>query len=224
MHDEPMATDEGDFWARRREIVRGPDDRPEPDGGRRFVLLVDVTDAALCSRYERLRADLDGFDCLTPTPPERLHVTVKAFDFSFESAPTTAAADAAAVDRIDAAVAAAAADCEPFTVDFPRLNVFPDVVYAEIDGGDSLAGLNRRLCDAAGTRTLDRDAEQFIPHLTLGYYTGNEDCAELVSFLERNRELSLPPLRIDSIGLAAYGLTDDWHPDYELLETYDLAA
>jgi 2'-5' RNA ligase len=230
MHDEPMASDAAEFWDRRHAVVPSSTGGLAPDADRRLVLLADVSDPAVVSRYERLRSRLEEFACLCPMRPDSLHVTVKLLEGDFArsgSGPSpTAGGDASARGRRGMAVtiAEAISRFEPFEVTFPRFNLFPDVVYAEVDDGGRLAELNRALCRLPATTTLKRDGENFIPHLTLGYLTASEDYHDLVEFLERNRELSFPPLLVDRLHLVSYGTTDEGRPTYESLRTFDLRS
>lgn len=250
MHDEPMVSDAEAFWERRHALVPSSAGAGPPAGDRRLVLLADVSDPAVVSHYEDVRSHLAEFACLRSMPPDSLHVTVKLLDREFvrsgggasdgrgasgttgASGPSrtygTPAGDSgdpssASPRRRDdgATVAEVVSGFEPFELSFPRFNLFPDVVYAEIEDGGRLGELNRALCRLPTTTTLARDRENYIPHLTLGYLTGSEEYHDLVAFLERNRELSFPTLLVDRLRLVTYGAADG-RPTYETLRTYDL--
>jgi 2'-5' RNA ligase len=216
MHDEEMASKASEFWGRRREFD------PSPGGGgdpaRRLVLLADVVDDAVRPAYDRITSKLDGFDCLTPSPFEALHLTIKLFDVPADGT----GVDDPGVDRVEAVVSDVVEDVSPFDVEFTRFNLFPDVVYSEVDAAGRLDAVNRRLCARSELAELDRDAEGFIPHLTLGYFGDGTDYHALVSFLEADREVSLPGVTVDELALVAYGADGGWPPTYERLETYEL--
>ncbi len=217
-----MASEAAEFWARRRELDPSPDDNDsEDDGGdtnRQLVLLADVADDPLRPTHTRVAERLDEFECLAPSPFETLHLTIKVFDVAVDG---TGVVDPA-VDRIDDVVSRVVENVEPFDVEFTRMNLFPDVVYAEVDEDDRLTELNRRLCADPAVATLARDTEGFIPHLTLGYFTGDTDYDALVTFLETNREVTLPALTVDELALVAYDLGEHWPPTYDPIETYEL--
>jgi 2'-5' RNA ligase len=113
-------------------------------------------------------------------------------------------------------------EASPFDVTFTRFNLFPDVVYAEVDAAGRLDAMNRRLCAHPEIANLDRDVEGFIPHLTLGYFTDETDYPALVTFLETDREVSLPGLTVDELALVAYGVGEGLPPPYDRIETYEL--
>lgn len=224
MHDRRMATDESEYWARRYDFDPPPTDRPSPGSQRwRPVLLADATDPGLVRRYERLRRELGRFACFRAQSVERLHVTVKMFDIDARGASRTDL-DRTGLRLIDDALSETLPKWEPFEVAFPRLNLFPDVVYAEVKGDGELSALNRMLCDLPRTRELDRDGKNFIPHLTLGKLVGNEEYEDLVSFLEQNRDPGFPPVRIEALSLVGFDLSTAWPPTYRTIETYDLRS
>jgi 2'-5' RNA ligase len=218
MHDEDMASEAGEFWGRRHDL--GPSFAGGADGerSRQPVLLAEVTGPDERPEYEQVLDALANFDCVTPSEFGTLHLTVKLFDVSMGSSRI----DRHAVDRIDEAVSSVVADADPFVVDFPRFNMFPDVVYAEVEDGGRLAELNWQLCSHPAVGTLDRDVEGFIPHLTFGYFTGDSDYDALVGFLESNRALALPTLAVDELVLVDYEVGHRFPPTCDRLKTYQL--
>jgi 2'-5' RNA ligase len=221
MHDESMASDAEEFWERRHALVPSPAGASPAAGDRRLVLLADVSDPDVVSHYESVRSRLAAFACLRPMPPDSLHVTVKLLDREFVRSADGASSASPRRRDAGATVSAVVAEFEPFELSFPRFNLFPDVVYAEVEDGGRLGELNRALCRLPATRTLARDCENYIPHLTLGYLAGREEYHDLVGFLERNRELSFPTLLVDRLHLVSYGSVDG-RPTYRTLRTYDL--
>jgi hypothetical protein len=180
-----------------------------------------VTGATLVEQYEALGARLEEFACLRPTPAEELHLTAKVFDRRSRSTEDDDT-EAPTVERVDRLVRDALADVDPFAVDFPRLNLFPDAVYAEVEDDGVLTGVNRALCERVETLTVDRDADQFLPHLTLGYFTGPEEYDRLVDYLEANRELSFPATTVTEFHLAEYDVTAEWPSATTTVRTYSL--
>jgi 2'-5' RNA ligase len=222
MHDDRMASDPAEYWRRRREITPAPERPAVADGDRRLALLVDVSDPEVVATYERLRDRLDEFPCLLSTPSGELHLTVKLFDHEEPSGTVAEATESTPVETIDEAITALADEVAPFEVTFPRLNLFPDTVYAETDANGTLTALNRRLCECAWSGTSDRDADNFIPHLTLGYLTSDEGYDALVDFLEANRSLAFPRTTVSELSLVAFDVTSNWRSASTTLRTYSL--
>lgn len=220
MHDDGMASDVDEYWDRRREIVPSPERPTVADGDRRLALLANVADDKLADRFDRLSTRLDEFSCLRPTPADELHLTAKVFDRRVRDVET--ADGVPSVGAVDTLVRDVLEDVAPFDVAFPRLNLFPDAVYAEVEDDGVLSAVNETLCASSETLTVDRDAEQFLPHLTLGYFTGDEEYHQLVDFLEANRELSFPATTVTEFHLVEYDVTAEWPSATSTLRTYSL--
>ncbi len=220
MHDERMASDATEFWKQRHDITPFTDTDERVDGYR-LVLLAEVTDPDVLSACERICDALDQFECFDPLPSSVLHITAKLFDTEVEPSTTGIENPSPAVNRVDRVVSNVVSRYEPFDVELPRLNLFPDVVYGEVADGGRLTGLNRRICDHGGIATLDRDDEKFIPHLTFGYFGNDRDFGALVEFLEANRELQLPTVPIEEVALVAYEVGGH-PPTYNQLKRYEL--
>jgi 2'-5' RNA ligase len=221
MHDDRMASHPDEYWEMRRELTPSPSPPVVADGDQRLALLVDLADSQVASGYGRLRAQLAEFQCLKPTPPDELHLTVKLFDHAPVAGTRDGSSPVSAAQIIDA-VTEIIDDYEPFDIDFPRLNLFPDTVYAEVDDGGELAAFNEALCQRPWTTTSDRDGEQFIPHLTLGYFTGATEYEQLVRFLESHRDPQLPTMTVEEVAIVAYDLTSNWGSAATTLQTYSL--
>lgn len=194
VHDEEMASKAAEFWTRRHDITPPNYDS---DTKRRLVLLADASKTLSCSAYNQVIDTLTDFSCFDPVPCEILHLTVKLFDDPVELVTT----DGNPTERIDEIISQELQRTDPFEIELTQFNIFPDVVYSEIDDGGELTDINRRLCTYAETTTLDRDGEEFIPHLTFGYLNDMTEYDELIQYLESNRELNLPTLSIDEFRL-----------------------
>ena len=216
MHDDEMASDPSEYWARRRTLSPSPVQQAVADGDRRLSVLADVSGSAVRARSLSLLEQLDEFSCLRVTPPDDLHLTAKLFNAGRSP---TGRID---TDHVHELISRIAADTAPFEVNFPRLNLFPDTVYAEADSDGALTRLNRLFCQAAETTDTDRDCEAFIPHLTLGYFTDDEDYDELIDYMEANRDPELPTLTVDELALVSFDTTNDRHTVAETIATYTL--
>jgi 2'-5' RNA ligase len=220
MHDEEMASDATEFWERRTDIS------PSTDAGRSvegywLALLADITDPDVLAGCERISDALDRFECFDSSQSSVLHITVKLFDAMIDPSTTGVEDPSPVVRRVDTAVSNVVAEYEPFEVELTRFNLFPDVVYGQIADDGQLSRLNRKICDHSGIATLDRDRDNFIPHLTFGYFRNDSDYGALVDFLEANRELDIPTIPVEELALVAYEVGGR-PPTYNQLETYEL--
>jgi 2'-5' RNA ligase len=229
MADDGLATDPAAFWNRRHDLSIAPitdeDVRQRAVGrGRHLVLLARVTDDAVLSRIEPILNRLDGFDCFAAQPTRNLHITVKVLgnvvenpQSEVEFAPRE---ETELVEKLGSALDGAA----PFTVEVPRLNLFPDVVYAEVADDGRFATLNHRVCSITGVPVRERDRTGFVPHLTLGHFTRREGYERLLQYLEENRSLDLPPVPVSDLELVALDFSDERFPPYETVRTYSLSG
>lgn len=226
MTDDEFASDPAEFWERRHDLSIRPTtaddlaDRGERRG-RHLDLVWDLpvgrTDEVV---FERLRDRLSAFDCLTVAPPHYLHVSVKAVgrvvpdpdadeEFSTGDLPLLADAIGTALDGVD-----------PFEVRLPRLNLFPTVVYSEIDDDGRFAALNDRVGAVPDVPVHERD-QQFIPHAALAEFVGTSDYPALVEALEDDRTVDVGPVEATTLDLVSVDLSDRF-PRLESVRRYDL--
>lgn len=220
MHDEEMASTPSEFWQQREELVPSMDTAEEVDDYR-LVLLADIDDPDVLSWYEGILDALDRFACLDTVSPETLHFTVKLFDVAVSPSTTAVDDQPSTLGHVTEIAAEAATRVDPFKAEVTQFNLFPDVVYGEVADDGQFAALNQTICDHTQVRTLDRDGTEFIPHLTFGYFTGDEDYDALIEFIETNRELQCPAMPIDEIHLVAYEVGGR-PPTYNRINTYEL--
>lgn len=204
---DDLATSPADFWERRRDLTPEPV-TPADASARHLVFLASVGDA-----LAEARTGLDQFDCLAVAPPAYHHVTVTVVGNVGE------AVTRAGEDRLREAARDAFDGVEAFDVSFSRYNLFPTVVYAEVDDGDAFAELNERACALDGVSVHDRD-DAFVPHATLAQFTGDSDYDELLDFLEEDRTLDLTA-RIEEVELVAVDPSERF-PEFDTVESYSL--
>ena len=215
-----LASDPTEFWERRRDLPVEPTtdaDVTRRDDGH-LVLLFELP-AETSERFDPTLDRLSAFDCLAVAPPRYLHVTVTAVgdvsddpDGAGEFAPE-------GVDALADDVGTVLAGAEPFEVRFPRLNLFPTVVYAEVDDDGRFVALNDRVCalDAVPVQGRDR---QFVPHAALGQFR-DDDVSALVDALERDRTLDVPSVSVDTLALVRVDFAERF-PAFEPLRRYVL--
>jgi len=202
-----LATSSAAFWNRRRDLTPEPV-TPADESARHLVFLADVGGALTESC-----TGLDQFDCLTVAPPDYHHVTVTVVGNVGDSISESAE------ERIRDAARDAFVDIDAFDVSFPRYNLFPTVVYAEVDDSGAFAALNDRACAIDDVPVHDRD-DAFVPHATLAQFTEDSDYDELLDVLEANRSLEARAT-IDEVELVAVDPSVRF-PDFETVERYSL--
>lgn len=227
MSNDPVAADESEFWERRHDLSPSPitDQDIEQRGigrDRHLVLLAHLHDSDLITSVKPLLKRLGQFECFEPIPEENLHITVKVFGNVVEDPSSEDEFSPAEERDLAAALESELDDCSPFEVEFPRFNLFPDTVYAEVDDDGRFRRLNRRVCELSNVPVWDRDRDGFIPHLSLGHFTQRGGYDQLIEYLETNRRLDLPPIGIDQVEFVALNLSEGRFPPYETIQTYPL--
>lgn len=139
-----------------------------------------------------------------------LHATLKLMGFDDE------------LDReaVDASATAVDLDIGPFTVAFPRLNVFPTVVVAEAHASE-LRAIHDTLAVVEGMLSFAIGGPQYLPHASLAGFETVSGYDRAVAFVERGRDLDVPPLRVDAVRLVELG-PDENVGDGTVLRTYRL--
>ncbi|MFB6134168.1 MAG: 2'-5' RNA ligase family protein [Halanaeroarchaeum sp.] len=228
MVDRPVATDESFYWERRRDITVAPTtesdlaSRADP-GDRHLVLLADLDESGATHALKPHLQTLDEFECFTAVPPRYLHVTVTVVGDVVADPSGPDDLSPAALPSLVERLRSALAGVESFDIELPKCNLFPTVVYAEVDDDGAFATLNDRVCRLDGVPVHDRDREGFIPHVALGHFTRTAGCDRVVSFLEANRALSASTVEVDAIDLVALDRSTTRFPAFDLVERFPLA-
>lgn len=219
-------TDQVGYWHQRDSLSLDVPDHESLDewaGDReRFLTFhVNVDDPTVHDALEDVRAVLDEHDCTTVAPPEYYHITVKQVGFPSDSPDRESDITSEMARDIRQRAREAIADVEPFEVELPRLNLFPRVVFCEVQEADPLRRLHAALCDLPGMPAWEYEREEYTPHITLGHFRSAEGFDELVTELEQVRERDRSPLRIDTLKLVDVppaGL----YPEFRTVEAFEL--
>lgn len=217
-----LADDPAEFWERRHDLpvvtTTDADVAARERTRGHLVLLFDLPPDA-SERFAPTLDRLGTFDCLAVAPPRYLHVTVTAVGTVVEESGDPGEVAVSDLDAFAGSIGDALGDLAPFEVRFPRLNLFPTVVYAEVDDGGRFAALNDRVCDLDTVPVHDRD-RQFVPHAALGEFR-TEDVDGLVAALEAERGLDVPPVTVDRLDLVQVDLSERF-PRFDVVRRYDL--
>lgn len=138
---------------------------------RHLVLLARITDEDVVSRFEPVLEQFGDFKCFASEPARNLHFSVKVLGNVVEDPNGEGEFSTQDERELVSSLQSALSDATAFTVDFPRLNLFPRVVYSEVADNGRLMELNQSVCDVPGVPVWGRDRDGFIPHLTLGHFT-----------------------------------------------------
>lgn len=219
MAEDEIAEDTAKFWEERYDMSIQPITDAEiksREPGRHLVFLFDITEESVLSQFRSVLTDLDEFACLDTWPVEYLHVTTKVLGTISENQQGLSADDEHEIIDIARSTLSSA---EQFTIRFPRLNLFPTTVYAEVADKGQFKELNEEICEIQNVPVYDRDINQFIPHVSLARFRGKRDTEELIDYLEQNRSLEIDPVEVSEIELVALNPTEIY-PTFDMVENF----
>lgn len=227
MGEEFVATDPSECWERRHDLEISPHTAADVDdqGADRIehlVVIARISAADVVAGLRPVLAALDEFGCFESIPVRNLHVTVKIVGDVVADPSGSGEFGVGAVDDIVEAVRTRLAGVSSFRVGFPRLNLFPSVVYAEVVDDGVFGRLNDRLCASGAFPVFDRDGRGFIPHLTLGQFVESSGAGAVIEYVEANRGLSVPSVTVDALELIAVDHSAGRFPVYESVAVFEL--
>lgn len=226
MPDNEVVSDPSESWEERSDWSPSPITETDIEHrvvgrGRHLVLLASISAEEIIDRLEPILEELGKYECVAPTPPENLHVTVKVIGDVVTEPRAVGEFSPTDERQLIQSIRDYIGDISSFTVTFPQLNLFPTVVYAEVSDNDYFAELNQRICEIPTIPVLERD-NAFIPHLTLGHFTQRDGYRELVQYLEDNRSLTVPEVTVTEVELVALDFAEGRFPSHTTVETYEL--
>jgi 2'-5' RNA ligase len=185
------------------------------------VLLAAIDDPTVAETLAGAAARLGRFECPASIPRPYLHVSVTVVGTEVDEPDGEGEHTPEGVERIADALREALADATPFVIEFPRLDLFPSAAFCAVADSGAFERLNRAVCTIPDLPVHDRDGEGFVPHVTLGQFTGGADFEDLLGAMERDREVGAGPLRVDALELVALDLRERF-PTFETVARFPL--
>jgi len=171
------------------------------DRERYLTFSVDITHRAVHDALEQVRSVLATHDCVTVAPPEYYHITAKQIGCIRDPPKRESDITSSTANRLQRRARETLAEVEPFEVSFPQLDLFDRVIFCEVQAGDPMLDVHRRLCDLPAVPQWQHEREDYVPHMTISHFQSRDGFEELITDLEPLRDLDIPPVTIDSISL-----------------------
>lgn len=191
------------------------------DGRSQYLtFLVDIDTESVTDTLGGITDELAAFDCLRTAPLDYLHTTVKQVGFMVEDPTGRDELSRASVERIAESAETVFSDLEPFGVTLPRLNVFPNVVFCEVQDDGRLWRPNRDLQSIAGVPAYRYDGDDYRPHVTLAEFCAIDGHENLLDWLARDRDVD-ESFVVDAIELTAVDPSDCF-PAFRTVRRYPL--
>ncbi|CAN5723549.1 hypothetical protein BH24ACI3_BH24ACI3_16190 [soil metagenome] len=199
------------------------------------AFVIRVVDGGLFRRVDRIRVALQHYPFVTTHPDHFLHVTLLPVGFVVEHPSASDEISIADLDRIAAAGEAAIRGIPAFDLDLASVNSFSVAPFIEIQKNESiLVDLHERLGRAIESAVIfpDSDLEsdgresEFVPHVSLAYYTKEAKNAPLVETIKWFRGRPIGKIVIRSIHLATVDTSKAYPPivtvrEFPLLNSLD---
>jgi 2'-5' RNA ligase len=188
-----------------------------------LTFLVRVQDSGIMEKVASIQRELSRFSCIDPLPLDYLHLTVKEMNsFLADDKKHMDEYTREELDGISSKAAEVIKAHDAFDVRLERLNNFTSVVCVEGHDGGIIRAINTELREKTGLPALQHDSA-FLPHMSIAQYKNNEDYAELISYLEKNRNTVIGSIHINSIQLVIAHLPKtSGYSRLEVLEEYSL--
>jgi len=183
----------------------------------RLFVSVDLPDE-LADDVANVQSLFEGASGVDSTDPTQTHVTLKFLGETAEQH----------LDEVEDAVATAvaAADVEPFEVEYGDLGAFPSLDYISVvrigvrEGGEELTRLHEAIERETTAIGYEPEDHEFTPHATVArvrHAGGKERVQEVVIEAEPDVGTAV----VDEVRLTESTLTDDG-PEYETVRAFEL--
>ncbi|MBN2790231.1 MAG: hypothetical protein JXR69_08570 [Candidatus Delongbacteria bacterium] len=187
---------------------------------RRVGLIYKIKDPLFTDKLTKINDKLSIFDCYNPFPKEYFHVTIKILGaISNEEDPSDYTLNE--IDDILLNLKTKLTWIKNFKANVKMLNLFPSVLFAQIEDDGNLEELNRIICETNNIVTYpERDLENYIPHIALGNFK-NDNVGDFVKAVKKIRNMNFGSINVDLINLVKVDITTPV-PEFETLEKIKL--
>jgi RNA 2',3'-cyclic 3'-phosphodiesterase len=185
------------------------------------AFVIRVVDGSLFRRVDRIRVALQHYPFVSTHPDHFLHVTLLPVGFVVDQPVASDEISFADLDRIATAGESVVAEIQPFDVELASVNSFSVAPFIEIHSGSAtLLDLHQRLARAVERTVIFPDTDpggdghenEFVPHVSLAYYTKEASNTQLVETIKWFRGRPIGRIAIRSIHLATIDTSQAYPP------------
>lgn len=182
---------------------------------RLFAAIKVKPSEAFLSRYYGLKKSLEG-EAIKWVEPENMHITLKFFGETPEHH----------IPAIHAALEQATSVCEPFSFNILNTGIFgssykPRVIWFGIQPQEGIVQLADGVFDHLREIGIERDRQNFVPHLTLARIKFIENKDHFQDVISYYREGQIQQEEVKQFHLFESHLSPKG-PKYEILKSYSL--
>lgn len=191
------------------------------DRERFLTFSVDITHPTVHNALDQVRSVLANHDCATVAPPEYYHITVKQVGCIRDPPIRESDITPSTASNLQREAHETLSELEPFEVSFPRLNLFDRVIFCEVQAGEPLFDVHRRLCNLPDVPQGQYERENYVPHVTLSHFQSHDGIGNLIADLEPLRDIEIPSVTVESISLQELHPAR-LYPSRETIEEFEL--
>ncbi len=177
---------------------------------------IRIRDGKVIQKINEIQDKLSAIPCVDPFPKDYLHITVKGCGFPVESAIYEDDILMGNLPRIVSQAKEVLQGFQRFNVLLPKLNIFSEVVVAEVHDEGKIGELNKELQAVPEIQKKKKfDYPNLLPHISIAQFQNNQEFSRLISYLEELRETEFGELSVNCIELVSAHLSGK----YPILKT-----
>jgi len=188
-----------------------------------LTFLIKIDSEEITERIKDVQKKLSVASCIDPFPKEYFHVSVKGGGFLVRNRKSNDEINRKNVAKIMSQAGKTLEDVKPFRVRLKRLNIFSDVVFAEVHDNTvkKMHKLLKERVDFLGSFRYEGDS--FIPHLSICGFKNKKEFGKLLKILEKLRNTSFGVFEVGSLDLVVAHLNHKY-PILETIHVYPLLS
>ena len=215
-----------DVWERRKNIQLNVtkywiDDDWTKGRSQYLTFHVRIRDEELIENIVEIQSRLSANVCVAPFPQDYFHISVAGLGFLAKSEEYE---DDILVENLQRIINQAKEVLQQFSrfdVFLSKLNIFPDVVFVEVQDGGQIEKMFRGLQAIPEIRKRKFDYPSFLPHVSIMHFQKKKDFTRLISYLEKLRDTEFEKMTVNSIELVNAHLFKKY-PKLNTIHTFEL--
>jgi 2'-5' RNA ligase len=215
-----------DVWERRKNIQLNVTkywvDNNWTKGRNQYLTFhIRIRDVGLIEKIVEIQSRLSTFSCVAAFPKDYFHVSVAGLGFLAKSEEYE---DDILIENLQRIINQAKEVLQPFSkfnLLLSRVNIFPDVVFAEVHDGGRIEGIFRKLQAIPEIGEREFVYPSFLPHISIMHFQNRKDFRKFISCLEKLRHVEFGKMTVNSIELVNAHLSREY-PKLDTIHPFEL--
>ncbi len=205
------------------QITDGRHDTPEwrARGGVFAVCIIRVPEQILDPAFELLQRAMEALPNLRIHPSHFLHISLQELGFVTDDRQQAAEITPAELEEFVTIAAGPIGERPPFRVSLGSANSFQDAPFLEAHDDEHLSRLHQRLFEMTATQRSPRFP--YLPHATIGHYTGAAPADAAIELLSNWRSTQFGEFDVSEVEIATL-VTDEEYPAFQPYAVFPLTG